>query len=54
VQVRRILWTWQQDNQLACVRDSAQIAKLPAAEQKTFKQLWANVADLLQRADGRK
>jgi tetratricopeptide (TPR) repeat protein len=52
--VRRVLRLWQQDKQLACVRDAAEIARLPAAEQESFKQLWADVADLLQRADSRK
>jgi len=38
---------WQQDSDLASLRDAAALAKLPAEEQKAFAQLWADVAALL-------
>jgi hypothetical protein len=41
---------WQQDSDLASIRDAAALAKLPAGEQKAFAQLWADVAALLKKA----
>jgi len=43
---------WQQDSNLAGIRDKAALAKLPAEEQKAFTQLWADAAELLTKADG--
>jgi tetratricopeptide (TPR) repeat protein len=40
---------WQQDNDLAGIRDKAVLAKLPVEEQKVFAQLWADVAALLKK-----
>jgi tetratricopeptide (TPR) repeat protein len=40
----------QRDPSLAGVRDEAALAKLPEAERAAFRQLWANVADLLKHA----
>jgi tetratricopeptide (TPR) repeat protein len=42
---------WQQDPDLAGLRDPASLAKLPAEERKAFTQLWADVAALLEKAD---
>ena len=42
---------WQKDTDLAGIRDAAELAKLPAEEQKAFTQLWADVAALLKRAE---
>jgi hypothetical protein len=39
---------WQQDTDLAAIRDAAAMAKLPAEEQKACSQLWADVAALLK------
>ncbi len=41
---------WQQDTDLAGLRDAAALAKLPADDQKAFTQLWADVAVLLKKA----
>ncbi len=43
---------WQQDTDLAGIRDAAALAKLPADEQKACTQLWADVAALLKKASG--
>jgi hypothetical protein len=40
----RTLNHWQQDSDLAGIRDEKALGKLPAAEQKAFAQLWADVA----------
>jgi tetratricopeptide (TPR) repeat protein len=42
---------WQQDTDLAGIRQAAALAKLPADEQKGFAQLWADVAALLKKAE---
>jgi tetratricopeptide (TPR) repeat protein/tRNA A-37 threonylcarbamoyl transferase component Bud32 len=41
----------QQDPNLASVRDPAALAKLPEAEQKSWRQLWDDVAALLKKAE---
>ena len=41
---------WQQDIDLAGIRDAAAMAKLPEEEQKAFGQLWADVAALSKKA----
>jgi hypothetical protein len=51
--VRQRMQHWQQDSDLAGVRDKAALAKLPAEEQKAFTQLWADVAALLKKAEER-
>jgi hypothetical protein len=52
-----VLWGlrqyWQHDANLASIRDSAALAKLPEDEQKAFNQLWADVAVLLKKAEGK-
>ena len=47
----KTLGQWQQDTDLAGIRDAAALAKLPADEQKVFSQLWADVAALLKKAN---
>ena len=42
---------WQQDTDLAGIRDKAALAKLPAEEQKAFTQLWADVAKAVEPAN---
>jgi formylglycine-generating enzyme required for sulfatase activity len=42
---------WQQDSDLAGIRDPAALAKLPAGEQKAFTQLWAELAALLKKVE---
>jgi serine/threonine-protein kinase len=41
---------WKQDTDLAGVRDAEALARLPAAEQKAWQALWADVASLQSRA----
>jgi Tfp pilus assembly protein PilF len=41
---------WQQDPDLAGVREAAALAKLPEAERAQWQKLWADVAALLQKA----
>jgi tetratricopeptide (TPR) repeat protein len=41
---------WQKDTDLAGIRDKVAVAKLPAEEQKACTQLWADVAELLKKA----
>ena len=48
-----ILTHWQQDSDLAGIRDATALAKLPADEQKAFTQLWDDVAALSKKARGR-
>ncbi len=40
----QILWRWQQDSDLAGIRDNAALGKLPAEEQQAFTEFWADVA----------
>jgi serine/threonine-protein kinase len=48
--VQKQLRHWQQDADLAGLRDPAAVAKLPADEQEACKKLWADVNALLQKA----
>ncbi len=41
---------WQQDTDLAAVRDASALAKLPDDERKAWKSLWAKVDALLTKA----
>jgi hypothetical protein len=41
---------WQQDSDLASVRDSAALARLPREERAAWERLWAEAAALLQKA----
>jgi Flp pilus assembly protein TadD len=45
----RLRW-WQQEPDLATVRDPAAVTKLPVDEQEACKKLWADVAALLKKA----
>jgi WD40 repeat protein/serine/threonine protein kinase len=49
--VVQILSQWQQDANLASVREAEALAKLPAGESKAFTQLWTDVAELLKKAE---
>jgi hypothetical protein len=40
---------WQQDPDLAGVRDAAELEKLPEAERAEWKKLWEDVAALLKK-----
>jgi hypothetical protein len=52
--VRTILKHWQEDPDLAGIRDPDALAKLPDDERTTFTQLWSDVAALLmQTADAK-
>ncbi len=50
-EVQQTLRHWQQDTDLAGIRDAAALAKLPAQEQKMFTQFWADVAALLKQSE---
>ncbi len=49
-QVRQKLLHWQQDADLAGIRDAADLDKLPESERVACRKLWADVADLLKKA----
>jgi hypothetical protein len=49
--VQKTMKHWQEDTDLAGVRDAAALAKLPVAERAAFTTLWANVAALVQQAE---
>jgi tetratricopeptide (TPR) repeat protein len=51
---RQALRHWQQDPDLAGVRDKQALAGLPADERAEWDKLWAEVADLLRRLDAGK
>jgi serine/threonine-protein kinase len=48
--IQQTLRHWQQDADLASVRDADALTKLPEAERAAWSQLWADVAALLKRA----
>lgn len=48
--VRDRLRLWQHDSDLAAIRATAALAKLPTAEQQALAQLWADVAALSKKA----
>jgi Flp pilus assembly protein TadD len=48
------LQRWQQDKDLAGLRDKEALAKLPADEQEACRKLWADVQALLDKADQKK
>jgi hypothetical protein len=50
----RILSYWQQDPDLAGVRDNDGLAALPEAERKEWAKLWGDVAALLVKAGPKK
>jgi tetratricopeptide (TPR) repeat protein len=43
---------WQVDPDLSCLRDEAELAKLPDEERKSWMALWSEVAALRGRAEG--
>ncbi len=47
--VQNTLRHWQTDKDLSGVRDEKELAKLPAEEQETWKQLWAEVEALVDK-----
>ncbi|HEV3262414.1 MAG TPA: hypothetical protein VG013_36520, partial [Gemmataceae bacterium] len=50
-EVQKTMRHWQQDTNLAGIRDAAALAKLPADQQKACTQLWADVGELLKKAE---
>jgi len=42
---------WQVDVDLVSIRDAAELKKLPAEENAAFSKLWADVVDVLQKAE---
>jgi Flp pilus assembly protein TadD len=54
--VQEALRQWQEDNDLAGLRNKAALEKLSAEEQKAFTQLWIEVAELRKKVEeaGRK
>jgi tetratricopeptide (TPR) repeat protein len=52
--VQEALREWQKDSDLASIRDKDAVAKLPAGEKEAWEKLWAEVAELLQKAAGSK
>ena len=45
------LRNWQTDDALACVRLPASLSGFPASERQAWKQLWAEVGDLVKRLE---
>jgi hypothetical protein len=52
--LQQTLRNWQQDADLAGLRDEQAVAELPEAERQACRQLWADVASLLKRAAAEK
>jgi hypothetical protein len=50
--LKQVLQTWQRDSDLAAVRDPKALEKLQVEEQKGWRRLWVDVAELLKKADG--
>jgi hypothetical protein len=48
--ILKTLEHWQQDTDLAGIRDDAELAKLPEAERVAFRKLWGDVDTLLKKA----
>ena len=44
---------WQEDSDLAGVRDKDALAKLPSDEQDAWRKLWADVDALLKKAQAK-
>jgi hypothetical protein len=51
---RQRLAHWQQDSDLAAVRDKAALAQLPEDERRAWGQLWEDVAALLKKVEREK
>ncbi len=52
--VQKRLKHWLDDTDLAGIRDKDALAKLAADERETCKRLWADVAELLKKANDAK
>jgi serine/threonine-protein kinase len=52
-QVQRTLRRWQQDPDLAGMRDETALAKPPETEREVYRKFWAEVAALLERAQSK-
>jgi tetratricopeptide (TPR) repeat protein len=50
---QRQLRHWQQDTDLAGIRDATALAKLPAEERTAFTNLWSDAAALLKKAEAK-
>src|SRR5262249_40644607 len=50
--IQKQLRRWQDDADLAGLRDVAALAQLPEAERQACRHLWADVAELLKQARG--
>jgi serine/threonine-protein kinase len=48
--IRKVLQHWQQDTDLAGLRDDKALSALPADERDAWKKLWADVAAVLGKA----
>jgi tetratricopeptide (TPR) repeat protein len=51
--VAKMLRHWQQDTDFAGVRGEVAIARLPEPERRQWQKLWAEIADLLARAEAK-
>jgi serine/threonine-protein kinase len=51
-EVLRTLTRWQHDPDLAALRDTDALKRLPADEREAWRKLWADLAALRQRAEG--
>jgi hypothetical protein len=54
VEVQRVMKHWQQDSDLAGIRDETVLRKLPVEDRAAFTQLWADGAALLKKAEEKK
>jgi hypothetical protein len=50
-QVIQSLRQWQQDADLAGIRDNPGLAQIPAAEQEAWRELWSDVGSLQTEAE---
>ena len=50
--VAQTLQHWQEDADLAGIRETDVLEKLPEGERKEWRNLWAEVAELLKKAQG--
>jgi eukaryotic-like serine/threonine-protein kinase len=51
---RKMLQHWLGDTDLAAVRDAAGLQKLSTEQQEAWRELWADVAQVLKKTDGSK
>lgn len=49
--MQRHLRHWQQDTDLAAIRDAAALTRLPPEERTAFILLWSDAAALLKKAE---